>query len=216
MKDGDIVYIDYVAKIKENDQIFDLTIEEIAKEKGIFDPRVKYKPIPLIIGEKMVIKGLEEGLKKMKIGEKRMFEIPPEDAFGTRKEYLIKLIPQSIFRENKIEPEIGKVITINGRVGRIMSISGGRVKVDFNHPLAGKTLIYEVKIVKKAKMKNEKINAILSCFLDFKENDIEIKGNEHVEIILKKMEVPLLTRKRIADLIKKYTNSKKVRFVYEY
>lgn len=216
MKDGDIVYIDYVAKIKENDQIFDLTIEEIAKEKGIFDPRVKYKPIPLIIGEKMVIKGLEEGLKKMKIGEKRMFEIPPEDAFGTRKEYLIKLIPQSVFRENKIEPEIGKVITINGRVGRIMSISGGRVKVDFNHPLAGKTLIYEVKIVKKAKMKNEKINAILSCFLDFKENDIEIKGNEHVEIILKKMEVPLLTRKRIADLIKKYTNSKKVRFVYEY
>jgi len=164
----------------------------------------------------LVIRGLDEELEKMKVGEKRIVEIPPEKGFGNRSENLIKLIPRSAFKESNIEPEVGRVITVNGLNGRIISVDGGRIKVDFNHPLAGKTLVYEVEIVKKAESNKDKIIAIVSYFIDFEEGDVEIKeGDENVEIILKK-EIPKLTRKKIAEFIMKYVKFKKVRFVYEY
>ena len=213
---GDIVYIDYIGRIKETNQIFDLTKEDVAKKEGVFNPKVKYKPVPVIIGEGLVIRGLDEELEKMKVGEKKIVEIPPEKGFGNRSENLIKLIPRSAFKESNIEPEVGRVITVNGLNGRIISVDGGRIKVDFNHPLAGKTLVYEVEIVKKAESNKDKIIAIVSYFIDFEEGDVEIKEeNENVEIILKK-EIPKLTRKKIAEFIMKYVKFKKVRFVYEY
>ena len=211
---GDIVYIDYIGRIKETNQIFDLTKAEVAKKEGIFNPKVKYKPIPVVIGEGLVIKGLDEELEKMKVGEKRIVEVPPEKGFGNRSENLIKLIPRSAFKESNIEPAIGKIVTVNGLRGRIISVDGGRIKVDFNHPLAGKTLVYEVEIVKKAESNKDKINAIVSYFTDFEDGDIKIE-NGNVEIILKK-EIPKLTRRKIAELVIKYVKFKKVRFVDEY
>ena len=66
MKEGDFVRIDYVGRIKGSGEIFDLTKEDVARKNGIYNPNMNYKPVPIIIGARMVIKGLEDALKRAK------------------------------------------------------------------------------------------------------------------------------------------------------
>ncbi|MCS7123542.1 MAG: FKBP-type peptidyl-prolyl cis-trans isomerase, partial [Candidatus Aenigmarchaeota archaeon] len=71
MNTGDFVYIDYVGRIKDTGEIFDLTKEDLAKKEGIYKPEIKYKPIPIIVDAKFILSGLNKALKEMKVGEKR-------------------------------------------------------------------------------------------------------------------------------------------------
>ncbi|MEM5824563.1 MAG: FKBP-type peptidyl-prolyl cis-trans isomerase, partial [Candidatus Aenigmatarchaeota archaeon] len=136
MKKGDVVYIDYVGRIKDTNEIFDLTIEEIAKKEGIYNPNYTYKPIPIVVGFGFVIKGLDEEIEKMNEGEEKIVEIPPEKAFGKRDENLVKTFNLSDFKKQDVELKVGEFVNINGILGKVLSISGGRVVIDFNHPLA--------------------------------------------------------------------------------
>lgn len=203
MKTGDFVYIDYVGRIKETGEIFDLTKEDVARENGIYDPKFKYRPIPVIVDSDLLIKGLSNALKEMKIGEKKKVEIKASDAFGERKEELIKIIPESIFKEQNIEPTPGYFVNIGGIRGRIISVSGGRVKVDFNHPLAGKTLEYEIEIVKEVKDKEGKIKSIVCYFTGVDEDEINLEFKEKtIEISFKSMlDLPLRTKDLISRKI---------------
>ena len=63
MKDEDFVNIDYVGRIKESGEIFDLTDAELAKESNIFNPQMKYGPVTVIIGAGHILKGLENKIK---------------------------------------------------------------------------------------------------------------------------------------------------------
>lgn len=215
MKEGDFIKIDYVARLKENNTIFDLTREDIAKKENIFDPNFKYGPIPVIIGANLVIPGLEEELKKMKVKEKKTFVVKPEKAFGQRSAELIKLIPLTEFKKKNIDPYPGMIVNINNIPARILSVGGGRVRVDFNHPLAGKELKYEVEIVKKITKKDEKIKAILEHFLRASSNKLKVKFNEKtVELTLKRLDLSATIKERIARTIKKWVKGiEKVIFV---
>jgi len=217
MKDGDFIQIDYVGKITESGEIFDLTKEDVAKEKGVYVPNFKYDPAPVIIGANFVVKGLDNGLKEMQVGEKKTITIKPEDAFGERDARFVKLIPVTEFKKQGITPYPGMPVTINRLNGRVLSLSGGRVKVDFNHPLAGKMIEYEVEIKDLITDVKEKINAILSFYLKFEEKDVIIMiDKETVEINIK-VEASKLVKKTVADTIKKWISEiKKVRFVDEY
>jgi FKBP-type peptidyl-prolyl cis-trans isomerase 2 len=217
MKDGDFIQIDYVGKVTESGEVFDLTKEDLAKEKGIYSPNIKYGPIPVIIGGNFVVKGLENGLKEMDVGNKKTITIKPEDAFGERDARFVKLIPLAEFKKQDITPYPGMPVTISRLNGRVISMSGGRVRVDFNHPLAGKTIEYEVEIKNLITDVKEKINAILSFYLKFEEKDVTITiDKETVEINIK-VEASKLVKKTVADTIKKWiSETKKVRFVDEY
>ncbi|MEM5802000.1 MAG: FKBP-type peptidyl-prolyl cis-trans isomerase [Candidatus Aenigmatarchaeota archaeon] len=219
MKTGDFIYIDYVGRVKDTGEIFDLTIEEVARKEGVFNPNIKYKPVPIVVDAGFVIKGLDEALKEMKVGEKKTIEIPPEKAFGERDENLIRLIPLSLFKEKNIDSTPGSYVMINNIRGRIISNDGGRVKVDFNHPLAGKKLQYDVEIKKEIIDISEKIKAIIYYFsgIEFDEILVEIKG-KIVEIKFdKKISLNLNLESKIADEIKKWIKDvEKVRFVSEY
>ena len=69
MKDGDFVTIDYVARVKDSGEIFDLTKEDLAKKEGVYKEKVEYKPVTFIVGANFVIRGLDEALHKMKVGD---------------------------------------------------------------------------------------------------------------------------------------------------
>lgn len=215
MKEGDFIRIDYVGKIIESGEIFDLTREDIAKEKKIYDPRLKYNPVPIIIGANFLVKGLEDELKKMKVGERKKIKVKPEEGFGKRNPELIKLIPLSRFKKEKPYP--GMLINVGNITGRVLSVSGGRVRVDFNHPLAGKTLEYDIEIKEKITEPKEKVKAIIELFLKSTEG-VEVKTTEEiVEIkINKDKEVSRRTKKAIAGMIKKWMKKKKVLFMEEY
>lgn len=219
MKEGDFVRIDYTGKISESGEIFDLTKENLAKEKGIYNPKFKYGPVPIVIGANLVVRGLEKELKTMKVGGKKKVVVKPEEAFGNRSTKLIRLVPLSEFKRQRTTPYPGMLITINNINGRVLSVSGGRVRVDFNHPLAGKTLEYDLEIRKKITNRKEKVKAILEFFLKIDEKDADVTiEKEVVEIKIKKKEdIPKRIKKTIADMITKWIKSiKKVKFVEEY
>jgi len=219
MDEGDFIRIDYVGRVSENDEIFDLTKENVAKEMGAYNPEFKYGPIPVILGAHHVVKGLEDELMKMKIGKSKKVIVKPEDALGERKAELIKLIPLSEFKKRDIDPFPGMPIVENGMRGRVLSVSGGRVRVDFNHPLAGKTLVYDVEIKEKITDINKKVMAILELFLKFEKDEINVRiDKETLEIkIGKDKDVPKTIKKMIADNATKWIkNIKKVIFIEEF
>lgn len=218
MKKGDFVYIDYIGKVKGTGEVFDLTNEALAKREGIYNPNAKYKPIPIIIGAEFVVKGLDEALQEMSVGEKRTVEVEPGKAFGDRKPELIRLLPLSAFKEQDIDPNSGSYVTINGLNGRVVSNSGGRIRVDFNHPLAGKKLEYEVEVKEEIKDAPKKVLAIANFYTGIDGEGIEanVEG-EVADVKLKSdMDVPNRIKEKIAEIATKWIEIKKIRFVSEY
>jgi len=219
MNEGDFIRIDYIGKVSESGEIFDLTKESVAKEMGIFNPEFKYGSVPVILGAHHVVKGLENELMKMEVGKSKKVTVKPEDALGERKSELIRLIPLSEFKKRDIDPTPGMLIVESGMRGRVLSVSGGRVRVDFNHPLAGKTLEYDVEIKEMITDANEKIMAILELFLKFEKDEISVRTDKEIlEIkIDKSKDVPKTIKKMIADnVIKWIKNIKKVCFIEEF
>jgi len=181
MKSGDFVYIEYTAKVSDSGEIFDTTKEDVAKKEGIFNERIKYGPLPIIIDAGFTIAGLNDAIKEMNVGEKKKVSIPPEKAFGERNEELVRLIPEARFKEQGVDVIPGSYVMVNNLRGKIISVDGGRVKVDFNHPLAGKTLEYDIEIVRKIEDKEEKVKAIVNYFTGLEDVGVKI-GEKEVEI----------------------------------
>ncbi|OYT42424.1 MAG: hypothetical protein B6U78_01300 [Candidatus Aenigmarchaeota archaeon ex4484_224] len=74
MEEGDLVYINYIGKIKESGEIFDTNIEEVAKKANIYNEKLSYKPLPVLIGAKFVFKKIEDTLKEKTIFNERLFK----------------------------------------------------------------------------------------------------------------------------------------------
>lgn len=211
MQIGDFIRIDYVGRVKDTNEIFDLTLEEVARKEGIYDEKRKYKPACIILGEGMLIKGLEDSLLSMNLGEKKTIAVDHENAFGKRKPELVRNFPLDFFKKEGIDPKPGLIVDISGVMGRIQTIGSGRVMVDFNHPLAGRDLIYEVEIKEKVENTLDKSKFILEIFdvkanvkLSEKEATIEVDNNG----------ITIKIKKAISYLIKKYINNvEKVVFV---
>ena len=218
MKQGDFVYIDYVGKVKDTGETFDLTNEDLAKKEGTYNPNVRYGAIPVVVGGDFVLKGLDEALLQMNVGDKKTIEVSIEKGFGQRKPELTRLIPLSVFKEQNIDPNPGSYVTINGLNGRVISGDGGRIRVDFNHPLAGKKLEYEIEIKGEIKDDSEKVLGVVTYFTNTGKEDMEVKVADKIaEIKLKgNKEIPSRAKEKVSDVIMKWVSIEKVRFVYEY
>jgi len=160
-KKGDFLLIDYVARVSETGEVFDTTIEEVAREEGIYKEGVLYEPMLVVAGEGWVLKALDESLLNLELGKKEKIEIPPEKGFGERDPNKIRLYPLRKLRAQGITPRIGMQMQVDGRLATVRTIGSGRVLLDFNPPLAGKTLIYEVTVQKKLQTVREKIAALI-------------------------------------------------------
>ena len=156
------ILIDYIIRVKDTNELIDTTIEEIAKKESKYDPEKVYAPILVIVGEGRLIPGFEEHIENSgEVGKEFTIEIPPEKAYGHRDPSKVKILNARELLRNRVVPEVGKVIEIGGNVGVIRAISGGRVLIDFNHPLAGKTLLCTYKILKVIEDDAEKIRYLL-------------------------------------------------------
>lgn len=213
MQHGDFVEVDYVGRVKITGDVFDLTSEEVAKKEKIHDPKAPYGPALIIVGSQMTINGVMKELEQMNIGEERTFDVLPQEAFGLRDAKLIKILPASKFIENKINPVPGEYFDIDGMQAKIQSVSGGRVRVDFNNPLAGKALTYDLKVIRKIEEDKEKIEKLLKYYrVDY--THVIIKGKE-AEIKTKKPVSQMLI-KFIGDIVTKWIKAvDKVEYVSE-
>lgn len=176
MQKGDVVLVELTGREAESRKVFETTSEEVAKKEGAFSKQSVYKPAVLVIGRERLIKGLEEALLEMKEGEERKLLLLPEKAFGQRKPELVGIVPLKEFSQRKVNPFPGLIVDVNGNAGRVQSVSGGRVRVDFNNDLAGKAVEYEVKIVKRLETVQEKTKALLEKLLNVQEPEFKLEG----------------------------------------
>jgi peptidylprolyl isomerase len=220
---AEFIRIEYTGKVKDTDEVFDTTDEETAKKSNIHRADRTYGPTAVVLGGKQVLRGLEEALEKMKPGESKTVTLPPEKAFGARSPELVKLVPMKVFKDNGITPHPGLIITLEGGVpGRVQSVSGGRIRVDFNLPLAGRVLEYEVKLVSEIKDEKEKIKALFENRFpksDPKALDVR-KQESETELRLPKdcLAMPDYQARKIALIedMKKFLKIKTVKIEEEY
>ncbi len=206
MKDGDFVNLEFTGRVKDTKEIFDTTNEEVAKTAGVHDAKAVYGPVPIIVGANQTLPGLEEAVKEMNVGEKKTIDIPPEKAFGQKNSDLVKLVPMSYFKESDLDPQPGRVVNLNGVRGRILSVDGGRVKLDFNHPLAGKTLEYDLEIKDEIKEVDQKIKATVRYFTGSKIEDSSVVISGKEASIQTKLDLPKQAKQSIADTIMKWVD----------
>src|SRR5207249_3393537 len=126
------------------------THDEVAKKEGKFDEKKVYIEVPVVIGRGRLFEGLEAALVGAKVGETIEVLIPPEKGAGVRDPRLVELRTEREFLRQEISPEVGMEVSISGKHGVVTAVSAGRVRVDFNNPLAGKTLKYVVQATRKA------------------------------------------------------------------
>jgi FKBP-type peptidyl-prolyl cis-trans isomerase 2 len=158
---GDFVLIDYVAKVKETGEVFDTTKEDVAKKEKLYKEGEIYEPKLVVIGEGWVLKALDESLLNLELSKTAPVEIPPDKAFGNRDPEKVRLVPLRRLTAKGITPQLGMRIEYEGKLAIIRTLGAGRVQLDFNPPLAGKTLVYEVTAEKKLETKGEKLDALI-------------------------------------------------------
>jgi len=158
---GDIIRFEFDAWIAESGEMFDTTNEATAKEAGIFNEKFKYVPMPILVGGGRIFDGLEEALVGAKVGEDVEVVIPAEKAAGPRDPKLIQTHPVREFLKQNVEPRPGMEVNLNNKVGFIISVSAGRVRIDFNRRFAGMNLKYKFKVLDIISADDEKVKAVI-------------------------------------------------------
>ncbi len=168
----DFVKIEFTGRTKEGD-VFDSNVKEILEKTNV---KGYPKPFVFCLGEGMFIKGIDEFLIGKDVGEYDV-SLKPEEAFGKRDPKLIQMIQKKEFIKHNLNPIPGAVFNFDGKIAKVLTVSGGRVMIDFNNPLAGKEVDYKIKVLEKVEDLNEKIEA-LNDFLFRKNFEFEIKDKK--------------------------------------
>lgn len=179
----DFIEIEFTGKLKSG-EVFDSNIKADIEKAGLKTPA---KPFIFCLGQGMFLAGIDDFLIGKEIGKEYKIELQAENAFGKRENNLIKLIPLDIFRQHKLNPVPGVMFNFDGRLAKILSVNGGRVRVDFNNPLAGKDVEYKIKVLRKLDSAEEQISAF-SEFLFRKKFHFSIKDKK----LLMKVDKPLV------------------------
>jgi FKBP-type peptidyl-prolyl cis-trans isomerase 2 len=157
VKNGEFVKLNYTGSSKG--KVFDTTLPKIAKDAGI-SSRKEFKPVVICVGEGMLLKSLDKAI----VGKTGSFsiDIPAGQAFGKKNPELLKIVPEKQLHAQQIKPLPGLELNIDGKYGIVRSVSPGRVVVDFNHPLAGQDVTYDLEILNIVTDAKEQIEALLT------------------------------------------------------
>jgi len=196
IKKHDFVEVDYTGRIKDTNEVFDTTDEKTAKDAQVFTQGASYKPVIICVGEFHILPGIDEFLVGKDVGKHKV-DLEPEKAFGKKNPQLVRMLPQKKFEEQKIQPMPGLRLNIDGAVGIIKSVSGGRVVLDFNHPLAGREVSYDIKINRIVSDKKEQVSSLMRVLLGIREPKVELDGKK-VKVFL-----PVELPAQVLDALKK-------------
>src|SRR3989338_3841529 len=205
----DFVVVEYTGKLPEG-KIFDTTSEKVAKEAKIFSEKMKYEPAEICIGEQQVLPGLDLALIGKEVGKKYTVHLAPEQAFGKRDVKKIKMVPAATFMEHKVQPFPGLQIDVDGEIGTVLRVAGGRILVNFNHPLACKEVVYDVEIKRKITEPKDQVTAFVHRVFGVPEEQIHVEladeGTEKKVVLTLPFDFPAQLSdafaKKLAELVK--------------
>ena len=218
-KKGQLILLDYTAKIKDTGEIFETTLEDDAKKHTLHDPNVKYMPKLISIGDGWVLKGLDDALFETIAGDKKTIEVSPDKGFGARDKGKIRMIPLRKLGEDAEKVSVGDTVEIDNKKGIIRYIGSGRVQVDYNHRYAGKTILYDINVKKLLDSDDEKISEILKSRMPVENDKIVYKKNGTMvdisipEEIFRADGLAIIKHFIQTDLFKFVTSLTKVNFV---
>lgn len=175
LEKSSLVLLDYTARVKDTNEVFETTSEEEAKKTEQYDPTRRYEPRLVSVGESWVLKGLDEALANANVGDKLNVEVTPDKGFGERDPGKVRMIPQRKLGDKADEVSVGDVIEVDDRTGIVRYIGSGRIQVDFNHRFAGKTLLYDVNVVKKLETDEEKVRALTRRRMGLEDAKVKLK-----------------------------------------
>ena len=162
LQKGEFILIDYTAKVKETGEPFDTTNETVSKAAHLHKEGEIYEPKLVVVGEGWMLKPIDEAFPTMESGKPATVEISPEKGFGLRDPEKIKRVSIKQLYEKGVEkPSIGARIEYSGKMATIRSMGAGRALLDFNPPLAGRTLIYEITVQKRLEENEDKMVALI-------------------------------------------------------
>lgn len=201
IKMHDFVEIDYTGRTMEENAIFDTTQEEVAKKEGVHDKNSHYHPAVICVGEGMMLKAAEEQLVGKEAGNEYKIEVKAEEAFGRKNAKLLQMIPLNKFRRQNIQPVPGLQLNIDGMFGIVKTVSGGRCYVDFNHPLSGKGLVYDIKVRRIVEDDKEKIKSLLDSHYHMHDAQVELK--EGTASVRTKQNIPKEALEEMKNIVKR-------------
>lgn len=210
----DFVELNYTGRLADG-TIYDTTEEKIAKENGFFNDKAKFGPVIICLGEKQILPGLDDKLVGTEIEVVHKIPLSPEEAFGKRDVKRIKIVPISNFKDQQVYPQPGLQVNIDGEVGVVTRVSGGRVMVNFNHPLAGKEVFYEVKILRKITDKKDQLQSYLTAILGVPEEKLKIELNGENAEIKMPFDLPQPVADALSRKVIEVTGLKEIKFSKE-
>jgi|TARA_B100001750_G_scaffold22794_1_gene15250 peptidylprolyl isomerase len=221
-KKGQLILLDYTAKIKDSGEVFETTLEDEAKKHSLHESNVKYMPKLVSVGEGWVLKGLDDALSETTSGDKKTIEVSPDKGFGARDKGKVRMIPLRKLGEDAEKVSVGDTVEIDNKKGIIRYIGSGRVQVDYNHRYAGKTILYDINIKKSLDSDDEKISEILKSRLPIENEKVAYKKNGTIvdvtvpEEIFRADGLAIIKHFVQTDLFKFVTSLTKVNFVETY
>ncbi len=182
---GALIYANYTAKVKDTGEAIETTLEEEAKKLNIYDATKKYTPRLIAVGEGWLISGLDDAVKEMDVGQRKEVELPPERAFGKRDPTQTRMIPIRKFGEKAHDMAVGDTIEVDNRVGTVRFIGSGRAQVDFNHRLAGKSIVYDFEVLSKVETDEGRVKALIDRrFAGEGEKVTFARSGDELEVVL--------------------------------
>ncbi len=164
-----------------------------------------------MVGAGQLLPGVDKGLVGKTVGT-YTFDLPAEEGFGRKNPKLIQLIATSKFHEQKIAPQPGLQVEVDGAVGIVRSVAGGRTIVDFNHPLSGKEVVYTVTVKRIITDEAEKLASVLKKQLGMTDSVITLKDGEATVGVSHDIP-PVLGQQLGMQIVRMIPSLKKVSFV---
>ena len=158
-----VIRLNYKAYIADSDKLYDTTYEDVAKDAGVYNEKVTYKPMSYIVGSNKLFPALDKAIADAKVGVEFTVEVPAEEGAGARNPKLMETHNINEFYRAEIMPQPGLTVTLGNRTGTILKVGAGRVVVDFNNPLAGHDLKYVMTVAEELTEPAAKAAAIVEA-----------------------------------------------------
>ncbi len=228
-KSGDLVRIEYDlwAEMGGKTELLDTTHEDVLGKANVPKPEgFTFGPRPHQIGGDRFPASIENALVGLKVGEEAEREFTPAEAFGERDPNLIELfsmheverLPE--MRRENAHLDVGTVLTIEGRRGRVVSLTAARVRVDFNPPFAGRKIRGKFKVTEQIVEPTAQVRAILELQygrsaefgVEHHDQTVTLKVPERSKFDLAWM----AAKPRVVDRLRSQLHPKVIRVVEEY
>ncbi len=168
LQEGDFIRLNYTAWTVEDDDLVDTTDPAVAEEEGV-DTDQEFAPRTIVLGEGHIFPSVEDDIVGKGIGDTGSVVVPAAEAFGEFDDEKVRTISKDKISEDDQYP--GAQVRVDGDEGFIETIVGGRARVDFNHPLAGRDIEYDYEVTEVVEERTEKAEGLFDMLLDL---DLEI------------------------------------------